>query len=715
MGRGLHLVVLLGGGRNSWRGGLLFPVEFLLQIADLLLERLDRFRGIKSPRLIEAARGIGRPRRQWRAQYDIDRSYAHADDNIRTEEGVAHAYADWATGKIKVDGRIARLFKRIKAFFEALRNALHGLGFKSAEDVFRDIRSGEIGSRERENAGHETADEQLQLAMRERARSLTKSLTSTRIVAPRSLFGWLRLRQAPFHANYTALFNKHSEYFASPEQVRDHVESVLSNANLAVETRPEPQQRVPHLAIVADLDAARVIVVRAELRGGVYDVRSAYILTKRQIPDMVSGARRAGAQVLRRNWQSARTPDSGSNVNDRLEKGGSQGDGNDEEPRFELRREAAAEPAPTPNLNRRIRGLIEQALDSDIAHKVVENFQDLSHPVKLLQNELERRRAAPFEDPESFYVRKRLYPGRVAGWTDSFNRQHLDPLVKLLKTNGISRREAADYLYALHAPERNAAMDKINPALKGAGSGMSDHAAAQIRAAAEKGPKAAAYQELRQRVAVIRDLILDVMEKGGLEKPEVIAAWRHQYKDYVPLRGWEVAPEDAPPEYRGPGVGFNVRGKEVQQAFGRRSKADDPLVNLLDQAYRTFDRAERNRYLQSLYRALDDLAEAAEDIATLDRGKPKREIDPATGLARTVETSNQYLNPKAVYLKFDGNPHFIVFRDQNLAEAVKRMSPDDVGAFRSILVLQNKLKAIWTHYSPAGSGAPSRKPDFRGI
>ena len=61
--------------------------------------------------------------------------------SAKTEEGVAHAYADWATGKIKVDGRIARLFKRIRDFFEALRNALHGLGFKTAEDVFRDIRS----------------------------------------------------------------------------------------------------------------------------------------------------------------------------------------------------------------------------------------------------------------------------------------------------------------------------------------------------------------------------------------------------------------------------------------------------------------------------------------------------------------------------------------------------------------------------------------------
>jgi hypothetical protein len=305
-----------------------------------------------------------------------------------------------------------------------------------------------------------------------------------------------------------------------------------------------------------------------------------------------------------------------------------------------------------------------------------------------------------FEDPEDFYTRKRLYPGRVGDWTHKFNQDYLDPMVNLLKSNKISLQEAADYLYALHAAERNDAMDKINPGLGGEGSGMSNDEAEKILAEAKRSENAAAYDDLRQRVGKIRDLILYVMEKSGLEKPDVIANWREKYKDYVPLRGWEVEPDDAPADYRGPGAGFNVRGKEVKQAFGRRSKADNPLVNLFDQAYRTFDRAERNRYLQSLYRAIDDVGEDAADIATLDRGKPKRELNPRTGMVRTVETSGQYGNPKAVYLKFDGNPHFMVFKDQDLAEAVKRMSPDTTGVFQTLLVLQNKMKALWTHYSP---------------
>jgi hypothetical protein len=109
-------------------------------------------------------------------------------------------------------------------------------------------------------------------------------------------------------------------------------------------------------------------------------------------------------------------------------------------------------------------------LESRTADKAIEHLEDLSHPVKLLQDELERRRSGtfvprgshsgeaiprgPLEDPERFYERKRLYPGRLGAWTSSFNRKHLDPIVRLLKSNGISRQQR-NFLYA--AARRNEA------------------------------------------------------------------------------------------------------------------------------------------------------------------------------------------------------------------------------------------------------------------
>lgn len=84
----------------------------------------------------------------WIARYDIEDRYAGMPAEVLVEEGIAHAYADWLDGK-KFDGLIARSFKRIKAFLEALGNVLRGAGFDSADAIFGRIESGEVGNRQR--------------------------------------------------------------------------------------------------------------------------------------------------------------------------------------------------------------------------------------------------------------------------------------------------------------------------------------------------------------------------------------------------------------------------------------------------------------------------------------------------------------------------------------------------------------------------------------
>jgi predicted RNA methylase len=685
--------------------------------------------------------------RKWRSDFKIDEGYAGRSEETKNEEGVAHAYAAWANGEMKVDGRIARLFKRIQDFLEALRNAFRGLGFKTAEDVFRDIKSGEVGGRAAsERGGGEPAlsmrklpepandvaantnrriadGENLQeliddeamidnwLGSRARARGTSTETATRRFLAEGGGYAMKSMLASSDPMSVWTAVEAWDERDAPARKLSQesratllrqmqHLEGLLSpDGKYASEIESRsPKFKQERLRARTQYDNIRQQFGLDPIGKGFVDpawgwhffndksaprayetmlaVDVAHIMALADKPKSFSLNNRSrediAAEILK---------DYG------------------EEPMFAMRTAGAA---PTPNLNARIRDRIASVLEraKPAADKFIEGVQDLSHPVKLLQDDLEMRREGAFDDPENFYVRKRLYPGRVGAWTDTFNKKHLDPIVNLLKSNGIGLQEAGDFLYALHAKERNEAMDKINPGLGGEGSGMSNEEADKILAEAKRSEHAAAYDELRQKVAGVRNLILDVMEKAGLEKPEVIAEWNKRYKEYAPLRGWEIEPDDAPPEYRGAGVGFNVRGQEVKQAMGRRSKADNPLVNLFDQAYRTFDRAERNRYLQSLYRALDDLKEDAEDIATLDRGKPKRVIDSRTGLVKTVESSNQYMNPKAVYLKFDGNPHFIVFKDQNLAKAVKRMSPASLGILQPVLNLQNKMKALWTHYSP---------------
>ena len=65
------------------------------------------------------------------------------------EEAIAEMFRDYADGKIKVIGRPKTLFERIKNFFSSIFKANQDVGINSVEDIFNDVRSGNIGKRDR--------------------------------------------------------------------------------------------------------------------------------------------------------------------------------------------------------------------------------------------------------------------------------------------------------------------------------------------------------------------------------------------------------------------------------------------------------------------------------------------------------------------------------------------------------------------------------------
>ena len=79
-----------------------------------------------------------------------------------TEESIAQAYGGWRGGR-KYGGLIGKAFERMRQFFLKLGNALRGLGYQSAEDVFRRTESGEVGRRPGAKAATEPAPEKFSL------------------------------------------------------------------------------------------------------------------------------------------------------------------------------------------------------------------------------------------------------------------------------------------------------------------------------------------------------------------------------------------------------------------------------------------------------------------------------------------------------------------------------------------------------------------------
>lgn len=130
--------------------------------------------------LIEIALGTGRERRtldhetihalrrlglfrdaEWRtlerrARADTDRMASIRErygrlglsEDALVEEAIADMFADWSNGRLEAGGGLMRVaFRRIRAFLEALGNALRGNGFQTAGDVFGRVERGEVGRR----------------------------------------------------------------------------------------------------------------------------------------------------------------------------------------------------------------------------------------------------------------------------------------------------------------------------------------------------------------------------------------------------------------------------------------------------------------------------------------------------------------------------------------------------------------------------------------
>lgn len=379
---------------------------------------------------------------------------------------------------------------------------------------------------------------------------------------------------------------------------------------------------------------------------------------------------------------------------------------------------------PPGNPWRALTARVSDAIGGETGKKMIEGFSDFSHRMRLLQNDVEAlyhhwiSEDGRLPDEQQFYTLKRLFPGKRADRVDIFNKQHFEPLAKFLRENRITEKQAGDYLYAKHAVERNTVKGSLyapehdfyravrDPNVTGA-SGMSRNAAQGIINQIERGPKAREFAELLRRVDGIRRFIQEEMLRGGLQSQEALAEWNRAYRNYVPLKEWDDPSEAPTGAFNSSGRGRgDVRGPESQYAFGRRSKADNPLAHLISQAYRTIDRAERNRVFNSMANALGSLKRAGAPIEDalgihLNKGRPQKQIDPNTGLVRTVDSMMDRFGDNAVQFKRGGEPRYFVFDDRATADAVRRWSPAALpGPLHALLWLMNKMKSMWTHYSP---------------
>lgn len=83
----------------------------------------------------------------WRETYNIDRDYPELSNRDKNEEAIAFAFGDWYSGSTTPAPLLQNLFNKALKIWEALGNFFKGLGYKTAEDVFNDIKGGRVAAR----------------------------------------------------------------------------------------------------------------------------------------------------------------------------------------------------------------------------------------------------------------------------------------------------------------------------------------------------------------------------------------------------------------------------------------------------------------------------------------------------------------------------------------------------------------------------------------
>lgn len=325
--------------------------------------------------------------------------------------------------------------------------------------------------------------------------------------------------------------------------------------------------------------------------------------------------------------------------------------------------------------------------------------QDYFLRVKTVQDAVVRGGGIVDEKRDVYRAEERMY-GRVQSQLDDFAKGWVKPMLEKAAKAGIELDELALYAYAKHAPERNAAIDAINPGLKGAGSGMTDDDADAVIKAIPAA-KLQQFEDLRQDLLAITETTRRVLLDEGLITQDEYDAWTNQYQDYVPLRGFDVVNDETGAIRPGSGRGFNIRGKESLKAMGRRSRAGDIIENIVRDYQRAVIRAERN----AVGKVFLDLAVTNPDptLWEVNASTPKRSQNRLTGLVSlSMETDK---GPDTVAVKVGGREVYIRVHDALLLRAMRKASVDESGQMQRALAASLGLYNDWmrntlTRYNP---------------
>lgn len=224
----------------------------------------------------------------------------------------------------------------------------------------------------------------------------------------------------------------------------------------------------------------------------------------------------------------------------------------------------------------------------DIVYKLQDKFIDL----KRVSDQI-RATGRTISDAINAYQREELFHKRTAERTADFATEELNPVVNLMRMNGLSIEDVEEYLHARHAEEANNLIASREPSMPDGGSGMTTANARAYLAGLDPAQRRR-LEAVAARVDAIIDKTRQTYVDYGLIDQEQADAWATMFQYYVPLM------REDKDGLMGVGQGFNIRGKEVRSRTGSTRKVVDILANIAMQRERAIVRGEKNRVDQAL-------------------------------------------------------------------------------------------------------------------
>ncbi|EFJ3108708.1 hypothetical protein MJ98_001462 [Escherichia coli] len=344
--------------------------------------------------------------------------------------------------------------------------------------------------------------------------------------------------------------------------------------------------------------------------------------------------------------------------------------------------------------------------EETIASRFVRQMQDKFQVLKAVQENI-RKTGGKIDDSNNAYMAEELFHGKAENDLNVMKERYVQPLAKLLADYKIAQADLDEYLYARHAPERNAHIAKINPKMPDGGSGMTNAEAAEIMQRVRNSGKQAQYDRL---AGIIDDMLArrrELIRQAGLEENGVVDAWQNAYRYYVPLKGQDV---DGVVSLPRTGKGFTIGGCESRQAMGRASRAQSPSTQAIQDLSESLIRHRKNEVGNAFLKLVQDNPDKDYwQVFTDDRPDTMRTIaerkDQETG--ETIREAVERPVPMAMMAdryfttKKNGKTYYIKLHDPRLMRAMKNMGPETSNAvIRTLGKVNRFLATVNTSYNP---------------